>query len=113
MNSRMEERLRELNQAYLEEASRIMSEQETGERPVPSQEYEGPRPTVQLENENSKMNLATYEVSIRQVHNGFTVMVGCQTFVFEAFDTLASYMKEYFSNPRETEVKHFAGELFK
>ena len=58
-------------------------------------------------------NIASYEINIRQVNNGFLVHVGCQTFVFESFEKLSKYLSMYFENPQETEEKHFKGELFK
>ncbi len=60
-----------------------------------------------------KNNLAPYRININQVHNGFMVEVGCQTFVFESFDKLSKYMKMYFENPKDITDKHIKGELFK
>jgi hypothetical protein len=56
--------------------------------------------------------LSPYHVNIRQVHNGFVVEVGCQTFAFETFSKLSKYLDMYYSNPQETIRKHDTGELF-
>lgn len=58
-------------------------------------------------------NLAQYDVTIKHVHNGFIVSVGCQTFVFETLYELAKYMTIYYDDPRGTYEKHYKGELFK
>jgi hypothetical protein len=58
-------------------------------------------------------SLAQHEINIRQVHNGFIVSAGCQTFVFEKFETASKYIKMYFDNPSEVEDKHREGTLFK
>ncbi len=57
--------------------------------------------------------LAHYEVNIKQVHNGFIVNVGCQTFVFETFDKMAKYMKMYYDDPQGAYEKHYKGEFIK
>jgi hypothetical protein len=57
-------------------------------------------------------NLAPYRININQVHNGFMVEVGCQTFVFESFDKLSKYLKMYFEDPNGTETKFHKNELF-
>jgi hypothetical protein len=124
MNRRTEERLSELNQAYLGEASRIMSESQANSEPALSigGHYE-PRfinnssmpdqkqPIEEVEVRN--MTLAPYDVTIVQVHNGFIVNVGCKQFVFETFETASRYLTEYFQNPTEMERKFITGELFK
>jgi hypothetical protein len=57
--------------------------------------------------------LAQYDVTIKHVHNGFIVSVGCQTFVFESFDKMTTYMAMYYDDPRGTYEKHYKGELLK
>ena len=57
--------------------------------------------------------LAAYEINIRQVNNGFIVNVGCQTFVFEKFETAVKYIDLYFQDPSGMEKKHYEGTLFK
>lgn len=81
------------------------------EEEICSVEYEDTIPDPQPVEDNRNM-LAPYEVIIKQVHNGFIVSVGCQTFVFETFDKMSMYMEMYFKNPSETTETHYAGKLF-
>lgn len=113
MNRRQQERLNELDEAYQIERNTILRNEEiTGayehsecgveqSMPMPEEMPVGPYPA-----------LAPYEVTIRQVHNGFIVSVGCQTFVFEKFETASKYIDLYFQNPLEIENKHRDGTLF-
>lgn len=71
-------------------------------------EVEAPQEIQPFEEES----LASYEVRIRQVNNGFMVEVGCQTFVFESFEKMSKYMKMYFDNPQETTKLHYDKKLF-
>ena len=57
--------------------------------------------------------IAQWDVNIKHVHNGFIVQVGCQTFVFEAFDKMAKYMAIYYNDPQGAYTKHYKGELLK
>lgn len=82
--------------------------EEVMEMEEPIKSYEQPIPMPR----NNTDSLAPYEVTIKQVNNGFIVNVGCQTFVFESIDKISGYMKEYFTKPSETIEKHYAGKLF-
>jgi hypothetical protein len=66
----------------------------------------------EVQQENMYPSLANHEINIRQVHNGFIVSAGCQTFVFEKFETASRYMTMYFQDPEGTENKHREGTLF-
>jgi hypothetical protein len=122
MNRRQVERVEDLGRAFQEAIGDIinMGEEELVEieddsemamtepdfRPrLPLPE---PQPSPAVEH-----RVSDYEVSIRQVNNGFVVTVGCQTFVFEKFETASKYMAMYFENPSETIRKHYEGTLFK
>lgn len=107
MNRRQQERVADLGRAFQEALTDVinmgdqmgMEEVMEMEEPIPM-----PMPVSQT--------LAPYEVTIKQVNNGFIVNVGCQTFVFESIDKISGYMKEYFTKPSETIEKHYAGKLF-
>jgi hypothetical protein len=114
MNRRQRERLEDLGRAFQEAVGNIINLEESilVEEPslevCDSEEACGPMPVVDM---NDK--LAQYDVTIKHVHNGFIVSVGCQTFVFESFDKLAKYMAMYYDDPRGTYEKHYKGELLK
>ena len=46
------------------------------------------------------------EINIKPAANGYTVNIGCQTFVFENIVNMLSRIEEYYQNPDETE-KYF------
>lgn len=46
------------------------------------------------------------EINIKPAANGYTVNIGCQTFVFESIVSMLSRIEEYYKNPDETE-KYF------
>ena len=109
MNRRQEERVADLGRAFQEAITDIIHmgeevrDREVTQEPVPEEEImiESPYPA-----------LAQHEINIRQVHNGFIVSAGCQTFVFEKFETASKYMAMYFRDPEGTEKKHRDGTLF-
>jgi hypothetical protein len=109
MNRRQEERVANLGRAFQEAVSDIVNlgEEdlrgcETEQSPVPEEVMcESPYPA-----------LAQYSITTQQVHNGFIVSVGCQTFVFEKFETASKYMAMYFQDPTGAEKKHRNGTLF-
>ena len=117
MNRRQEERVADLGRAFHEAVADIVNLGEPAQDECPAFEaYE--REEVCREESipgpigmNDK--LAQYDVTIKHVHNGFIVSVGCQTFVFESFDKLAKYMAIYYDDPRGTYEKHYKGELIK
>jgi hypothetical protein len=112
MNRRQEERVPGIGRAFPEAVEDIINLEEPAQDETPSLEaYEReedcrPMPVVDM---NDK--LAQYDVTIKHVHNGFIVSVGCQTFVFESFDKLAKYMAIYYNDPRGAFEKHSKGEL--
>ena len=128
MNRRQEERVADLGRAFHEAVSDIINMEEPAQDEAPALEvceryasveeteieaYEReedcrPMPVVDM---NDK--LAQYDVTIKHVHNGFIVSVGCQTFVFESFDKLSKYMAIYYNDPRGAYEKHYKGELIK
>ena len=118
MNRRQEERVADLGRAFQDALEEIINmgegetrnDREVYEQPIPiEEEYEYEQPTPFPVDMNDK--LAQYDVTIKHVHNGFIVSVGCQTFVFESFDKLAKYMAIYYNDPRGTYEKHYKGEL--
>ena len=120
MNRRQEERVADLGRAFQEAIADIVNLGESAQDEAPAFEayerieaYEReedcrPMPVVDM-----NYKLAQYDVTIKHVHNGFIVSVGCQTFVFESFDKLSKYMKIYYEDPRGTYEKHYKGELLK
>jgi hypothetical protein len=128
MNRRQEERVADLGRAFHEAVENIINLGESAQDEAPALEvceryapveeteiesYEReevcrPMPVVDM---NDK--LAQYDVTIKHVHNGFIVSVGCQTFVFESFDKLSNYMAIYYNDPRGAYEKHYKGELIK
>ena len=122
MNRRQEERVADLGRAFQDAVKSIINLEESilveepaleaydrqeYEQPIPiEEEYEQPRPMPVVDMNDT---LAQYDVTIKHVHNGFIVSVGCQTFVFESFDKLAKYMAIYYDDPSEVEDKHRKG----
>jgi hypothetical protein len=110
MNRRQRERLEDLGRAFHDAVESIINLEESILVEEPALEaYDReedcrPMPVVDM---NDK--LAQYDVTIKHVHNGFIVSVGCQTFVFESFDKLAKYMAIYYDDPSEVEDKHRKG----
>ena len=110
MNRRQRERLEDLGRAFHDAVESIINLEESilVEEPAlkayDREEDSRPMPVVDM---NDK--LAQYDVTIKHVHNGFIVSVGCQTFVFESFDKLAKYMAIYYDDPSEVEDKHRKG----
>jgi hypothetical protein len=110
MNRRQRERVEDLGRAFQDAVESIINLEESIMVEEPALEaYDreedcGPMPVVDM---NDK--LAQYDVTIKHVHNGFIVSVGCQTFVFESFDKLAKYMAIYYDDPSEVEDKHRKG----
>lgn len=43
------------------------------------------------------------EINIKPAANGYTVNIGCQTFVFENIVSMLSRIEEYYKNPNEVE----------
>jgi hypothetical protein len=116
MNRRQEERVADLGRAFQEALRDIIDMgEEVSVEPYP--ENYNPRydeaPPIEMPVEISHPLLASYEINIRQVHNGFIVNAGCQRFVFEKFETASKYIEMYFKDPNGTEKKHCEGTLFK
>ena len=111
MNRRQEERVADLGRAFQEAMADIIDigeEISDGMEEV-KQAYEAePRPTVP----SAYPSLAQHSISIQQVHNGFIVSAGCQTFVFEKFEIASRYIAMYFQDPEGIEKKHQEGTLF-
>lgn len=51
-------------------------------------------------------------ITIREVHRGYIVEVGCHTFAFETKESMLSKITAYVNEPEATETKWFKGELF-
>ncbi len=47
-------------------------------------------------------------VEIKQCANGYIVMVGCKTIVFESLESLITELREYFNNPSQYEKEFHA-----
>jgi hypothetical protein len=110
MNRRQRERVEDLGRAFQDALTDIinMGEEVSDRTEAVGREYESePGPMPRPIDMNDK--LAQYDVTIKHVHNGFIVSVGCQTFVFESFDKLAKYMAIYYDDPSEVEDKHRKG----
>ena len=113
MNRRQEERVADLGRAFQEALRDIIDMgEEVSVEPYP-ENYNPHHDEVPMPVEISHPPLASYEINIRQVHNGFIVNVGCQTFVFEKFETAVKYIDLYFQDPNGMEKKHYGGTLFK
>ena len=116
MNGITRERLSELNEAYQIAVEEIINREDGVDVPVDTEmsvKLSEPEPASEILPSEEFKSSAPYEVSIRQVNNGFIVNVGCQTFAFEKFETASKYMAMYFENPSETTRKHYEGTLFK
>lgn len=118
MNRRTREELQSLDEAYQTERNRILETNEELDCDVNDcfEKADEPRLPVREVMEPVRVEesrVADYKVEISQVNNGFIVNVGCQTFVFEKFETASKYMDLYFQNPSETTRKHYEGTLFK
>lgn len=113
MNREQERRLEELVDVFknlISDVINLNDPQPFEAEPTLEYRYQAEeRPNFRSMNDD----LAQHEVLIRQVHNGFVVNVGCQTFVFETLYELAKYMTMYFENPKDITEKHTKGELFK
>lgn len=46
------------------------------------------------------------QITINPVANGYSISIGCQTFVFESMVSMLSRIEEYYRNPAEIEA-HF------
>ena len=111
MNRAQGERVEGLGIAFQRAINEII---ELGEdRPMTARVEEGGEVMEDIPEPAIHLNSAPHEVSLRQVNNGFVVSVGCQTFVFEKFETASKYMAMYFENPDEITAKHYANTLFK
>ena len=113
MNRRQEERVTDLGRAFQDALEEIIDmgelpQIEAYEREEVCRDESIPMPVIDM-----NYKLAQYDVTIKHVHNGFIVSVGCQTFVFESFDKLSNYMAIYYNDPRGTYEKHYKGELLK
>jgi hypothetical protein len=112
MNRRQEERVADLGRAFHEAVADIVN---LGE-PTPIEEpalvaYEREE-VCRTSPAPAYPRLAQHVINIQQVHNGFIVSAGCQTFVFEKFETASRYMTMYFQDPEGTEQKHREATLF-
>ena len=115
MNRRTREELEQLDKAYQTERNRILGTDEESDYKMeePTIGSEPCQPTELDTARVEEQRVADYRVEITQVNNGFIVNVGCQTFVFEKFETASKYIAMYFENPSETTRKHYDGTLFK
>ena len=113
MNRRQEERVADLGRAYQETNADIpnLREPAQDEVPVPMEAYDREE-VCRTSPSAAYPRLAQHVINIQQVHNGFIVSAGCQTFVFEKFETASRYMTMYFQDPEGTEQKHREGTLF-
>ncbi len=111
MNRRQEERLADLNAAYQNEVRNIMEEDTIREAEPMEMVMEIPTP-IDPEEESIGYRISPYNLTIEQVNNGFIVKVGCQTFVFEKFETACKYMTMYYNDVEGTRKKHVNGTLF-
>ena len=113
MNRRQEERLEDLGRAFQDAVKSIINLEESILVEEPALEAYEKEEVCREESIPGPVDmndkLAQYDVTIKHVHNGFIVSVGCQTFVFESFDKLAKYMAIYYNDPSEVEDKHRKG----
>jgi len=111
MNRRQQEQVEDLGRAFTEAIAGII---EMGEEVLETEE----NMRVYVPEEEPALirgaypPLASHTINIQQVHNGFIVSAGCQTFVFEKIETASRYMTMYFQDPEGTEKKHRDGTLF-
>jgi hypothetical protein len=112
MNRGQRERVEDLGRAFQDALTDIinMGEEVSDRTEAVGREYESEPGPISMP---AYPSLAPHEINIRQVHNGFIVSAGCQTFVFEKFETASKYIKMYFDSPSEVEDKHREGTLFK
>jgi hypothetical protein len=119
MNQRQQERVADLGRAFQEALTDIINMGEDGpavnryadQEPMMAE----PDPmtgSVVEPNRDINHGLASNDVTITQLHNGFFVQVGCQRFVFETYDKMSKYIKLYFEDPIGMHEKHSSGELF-
>ena len=113
MNRRQEERVADLGRAFQETNADIpnLREPAQDEVPVPMEAYDREE-VCRTSPAPAYPSLSQHVINIQQVHNGFIVSAGCQTFVFEKFETASRYMTMYFQDPEGTEQKHREGTLF-
>jgi hypothetical protein len=114
MNRRQEERLAELNVAYQNEVRNIMEDDVIREAEPMEMVMESPTPPTPIgtEEESMQCRISPYNLTIEHVSNGFIIRVGCQTFVFEKFETACKYMTMYYNDVEGTRKKHVNGTLF-
>ena len=116
MNRRQEERLADLNTAYQNEVRNIMEDDVIREAEPMEAVMESPGPEmcrpVAIEPESPYKHISPYNLTIEHVSNGFIIRVGCQTFVFEKFETACKYMTMYYNDVEGTRKKHVNGTLF-
>jgi hypothetical protein len=117
MNRRQEERVADLGRAFQDALEEIIYKGELPQEGEPALEAYDREEVCREESIPIPVDLndklAQYDVTIKHVHNGFIVSVGCQTFVFESFDKMTTYMAMYYDDPRGTYEKHYKGELLK
>jgi len=51
-------------------------------------------------------------ISIKEMHYGYIVEVGCKSFCIESASKLVAKLAEYINNPAATEQKWYDGKLF-
>jgi hypothetical protein len=118
MNRRQEERLADLNTAYQNEVRNIMEDDVIREAEPMEAVMESPGPeirrpvAIEPEDESPYKHISPYNLTIEHVSNGFIIRVGCQTFVFEKFETACKYMTMYYNDVEGTRKKHVNGTLF-
>ena len=120
MNRRQEERLADLNTAYQNEVRNIMEEDTIREAEPMEMVMESPTPEMcraidpeeEVEKQSWEYRISPYNLTIEHASNGFIVRVGCQTFVFEKFETACKYMTMYYNDVEGTRKKHVNGTLF-
>jgi hypothetical protein len=115
MNRRQEERLADLNAAYQNEVRNIMEEDTIREAEPMEMVMEIPTPIdpeEEVEKQSREYRISPYNLTIEHASNGFIVKVGCQTFVFEKFETACKYMTMYYNDVEGTRKKHVNGTLF-
>ena len=113
MNRRQRERVADLGRAFQDAVESIINLEESILVEEPALEAYEREEVCRTSPAPAYPSLAQHEINIRQVHNGFIVSAGCQTFVFEKFETASRYMTMYFQDPEGTEQKHREGTLFK
>jgi hypothetical protein len=112
MNRRQEERVADLGRAFQDAVKSIINLEESILVEEPALEAYDREEVCRTSPAPAYPRLAQHVINIQQVHNGFIVSAGCQTFVFEKFETASRYMIMYFQDPEGTEQKHREGTLF-